>query len=473
MWNFIHSVLSSFRACFSRTAAYNWFYTIVVGLMIRSDSLGLTSVIRDLNLAHSCYEKIIHFFRSSSWNLKDLHMHWYDVIMEQKIAYQHKERLVFVIDGTKQSKEGHYMPGVKKMANDSDTQSKPQTMHGHMAGMLSILIGTAEKMAALPLKMNIQDGVKEMSNWIGSGVSGESHLVQMFRMTSEAVNHFKQNAIVLADRLFLTMTALKEIKQHNEISEYKLHMVTKCKKNIVAYNKPVPKEKRQCGRPRKRGTAFHLNDFFQQSHWFHKVTMRLYGEEKEVSYYAVNLLWGHGELFELCFVLVAYDKVTSILATTDLTMSAEEVIELYAKRFRIEHLFRSLKQYYGGFSYHFWTKAMPRLNRYKKKTDPDPLSTVTDARHRKRIISALRATEMYLFLCNIAIGLTMIVSIRFDFDPSKLRYQRTPAKKKPSEENVQLYLRKELLGFLLSGRSECINHTIIDNQYCPTVRDQV
>ena len=101
------------------------------------------------------------------------------------------------------------MPGVKKMANDSDTQSKPQIMHGHMAGMLSILIGTAEKMAALPLRMNIQDGVKEMSKWEGSEVSGESHLVQMFRMTSEAVRHFGQDAIILADRLFLTRTALE------------------------------------------------------------------------------------------------------------------------------------------------------------------------------------------------------------------------------------------------------------------------
>ena len=45
------------------------------------------------------------------------------------------------------------------MANDSDTQSKPQTMHGHMGGMLSLLIGTEEKMAALPLKMTIRQEI--------------------------------------------------------------------------------------------------------------------------------------------------------------------------------------------------------------------------------------------------------------------------------------------------------------------------
>lgn len=466
MWDFIHSVLSSFRSCFTRSAAFDWFYTVVIGFMIRSDKLGVTSVIRDLNLRHDCYEKIMHFFHARSWHLPDLHRKWYDIVKEQKIAWQHNGRLVFVIDGTKQSKEGHYMPGVKKMANDSDTQSKPQTMHGHMAGMLSILIGSAEKMAALPLKMNIQDGVKEMSKWEGSEVSGESHLVQMFRITSEAVRHFEQDAIVLADRLFLTRTALKAIKEHNESCIHKLHMVTKCKTNVVAYEKPIQTGGR--GRPRKKGKARHLNDLFYLKHRFEKKKMNLYGKEKDVSFFAINLLWGYGgELYEIRFVLVAYDKVTSILATTDLTMSAEEVIGLYAKRFRIEHLFRSLKQFYGGFSYHFWTKAMPRLNRYKKKSDPDPLTRVTSPSERERIISALRATEMYLFLGNVAIGITMMVSIKYEFDPNQLRYQRTPAKDKPSEENVMHYLRKRLFTHLAAGDPKTINQSIIRNQYSP------
>ena len=465
MWEFMFSLIASFRHCFSRAASFHWFSTILIGIMVRSDRLGLTSVIRDLNLKGECYEKMMHFFRSDSWNLKTLHDHWHDIVRKMSIAFLHKDRLVFVIDGTKQSKEGHYMPGVKKMANDSDTQSKPQTMHGHMAGMLSLLIGSEEKISALPLKMTIQDGVKEMSGWEGSNVPQESHLVQMFRMTSEAVNHFKQSSIVLADRLFLTMTALAEIKKHNDLSEYRLDMVTKCKSNVVAYTKPVARKGR--GRPRKKGRAFHLNRFFNQKDRFKKTTMKMYGIEKEVYYHACNLLWGHGTFYELRFVLVAYDNVTSILASTDLTMSAEEIISLYEKRFRIEHLFRSLKQYYGGFSYHFWTKAMPRLNRYKKKTDPDPLSQVTDPKERKRIIETLRATEMYLFIANIAIGITMIISIRYDIDPTEFRYQRTPVKKKPSEDNIQCYLRKWLFCNLTTEAGKSINSAIISNQHCP------
>ena len=39
------------------------FVTITVGLMLRSDKLGVTSVIRDLALSPDCYDSMIHFFR--------------------------------------------------------------------------------------------------------------------------------------------------------------------------------------------------------------------------------------------------------------------------------------------------------------------------------------------------------------------------------------------------------------------------
>ena len=464
MWSFIEESLVSFRKYFSRTAAFSWFCILVIGIIIRSDHLGVTSVIRDLNLAYSCYENLIHFFRSSAFSLDDLVDHWYAYVNSLFCAYLYRnERLVFIIDGVKQSKEGHYMPGVKKLANDSDTQSKPQTMHGHMAGMLSLLIGNAEKMAALPLKMTIQDGVRAMSRWAGSGVSGESHIVQMFQMTSDAVVKFAKPAIVLADRLFLTAAAIEVIIQHNLKNKHKLHLVTKCKKNVVAYMKPEKKKGR--GRPRKKGKAIHLNRLFDHVKWFRQKTMTLYGKQTVVRYCCVNLLWGVGRYYELRFVLVAYDNVTSILATTDLTMDPEDVIALYAFRFRIEHLFRSLKQFYGGFAYHFWTKAMPRLNRYKKKGDPDPLTLVTDLKDRARIIAALRATEVYMFICMAAIGINMILSIRYEIDPKNLRYQRTPAKSKPSEENVQYCLRKEFPLFLAKQSESGINRIILSIQH--------
>ena len=40
----------------------------------------------------------------------------------------------------------------------------------------------------------------------------------------------------------------------------------------------------------------------------------------------------------------------------------------------------------SGFGYRIWTKALPRLNHYRKKGEADVLSTVTDKQLRERIL---------------------------------------------------------------------------------------
>jgi len=61
MLNFIDNVLCHFESCFSRKASFRWFVTITIGFMLRSDKLGVTSVIRDLALSPDCYLSMIHF----------------------------------------------------------------------------------------------------------------------------------------------------------------------------------------------------------------------------------------------------------------------------------------------------------------------------------------------------------------------------------------------------------------------------
>ncbi|WP_339225711.1 hypothetical protein NYE80_29535 [Paenibacillus sp. FSL H7-0357] len=79
------------------------------------------------------------------------------------------------------------------------------------------------------------------------------------------------------------------------------------------------------------------------------------------------MLWGQRLYQELRFVLVKLNGQCSILASIDLTLEATGVIEMYTARFKIECTFRALKQSIGGFSYHFCSKPMPKLNRYLKK----------------------------------------------------------------------------------------------------------
>jgi len=51
MMKFLDELLAEFRSCFSRKATYQWFIVIVAGLLVRTDHLGVTSVIRGLFLS--------------------------------------------------------------------------------------------------------------------------------------------------------------------------------------------------------------------------------------------------------------------------------------------------------------------------------------------------------------------------------------------------------------------------------------
>ena len=138
---FIDKVLCHFESCFSRKASFRWFVTITVGFMLRSDKLGVTSVIRDRALSPDCYLSMLHFFRASSWSLDAIRRCWFSAVKEYSPLYKEGTFHVLVGDGVKQPKEGRRMPGVKKLFQESENSAKLQYIHGHMFGGLGILVG--------------------------------------------------------------------------------------------------------------------------------------------------------------------------------------------------------------------------------------------------------------------------------------------------------------------------------------------
>lgn len=77
--------------------------------MLRSDSFGVTSVIRDLNLSHSSYATMIHFFHSSSWKLETIAQKWTEIVKSFAPIYQEDGVTILVGDGVKASKEASYL----------------------------------------------------------------------------------------------------------------------------------------------------------------------------------------------------------------------------------------------------------------------------------------------------------------------------------------------------------------------------
>ena len=293
MIKFIDKIISEFRICFTRQAAFEWFAVIAIGFMVRSDSMGVTSIIRDLCINEYLYPAMMHFFRASSWSLSGVFKAWCHIILKYAPIMRDDDGSVILVgDGTKISKEAKHMPGVKKHHQDSENSGKASYIFGHLFGCIGILASNTNKILCIPLLMSIQDGVKHILSWKNPDDRQGSHVVQIIEDACKAAS-IMGKAVLLLDRYFLTESALQKINQWNGDNPDKLiKLVTKAKSNVTAYEKPEKKAHR--GRPRKKGKTVHLKDLFRNQQLFNDIQVFMYGKQETVRYYAVNLLWKQG-----------------------------------------------------------------------------------------------------------------------------------------------------------------------------------
>ena len=468
MFKSLETYLEAFRPCFKNKAAFEWFILLVIGFILRYDALGVTSIIRVMLIHGGSYENLLHFFYATSWRLDSLRTAWYRVVKHSGLLWRFKDRIVLAGDGVKQSKEAYYMPGVKKLHQESEDSSKGEYIFGHLFGAVGAIIGKSSPRFCLPLRMGIHDGLQAAAKWEGSPISDQSHVVQMIENGYE-VSRSVGRSLLLLDRYFLSVPALKRFDALNaSAGGKKFDIVTKAKWSCVAFEKPGPKTGKR-GRPKKKGAKIKLTDLFKHPDVFHKCSVMLYGKETEVTYLSKDLLWGPGLYKELRFVLVEYNGMQSILVSTDLSLSPEDIIYLYSIRFKIECCFREFKQQMGGFGYHFWTKSLEKLNHFKAKDAADNLSSVTSVHDREMVLKTIRAIECFVHLSCIAMGIVQMLAASVEDSQEVLsyRYLRTNRNELISEATMLVYLRQHFFAIMAMHPLSFITQIILRRQAGP------
>jgi hypothetical protein len=244
--------LSEFRGVFRRSATFDWFVLVMWVFLLRFDGAGLTSVVRYLGLAPCEYYNLLNFFHSSAWSVQALCARWVELIGRRAPLLRLAGRPVYVVDGLVSARAGRKMPGGKRLHQASENNNKPEFVMGHFWGAVSMLTSAGKRIFALPLRLEIQDGVKS---------SPSQKVTLITRMRDLVIGTVAAAGTVLGDCQYTCRPMLEALLGAG------FHFIGRVKLNTVAHEMALPADKRTRGRPRKYGDKVTLKALFKPMRW--------------------------------------------------------------------------------------------------------------------------------------------------------------------------------------------------------------
>jgi len=462
-------LLTPFRKAFRKEATFQWFVVAVLGFIVRLDHHGVSSSIRWLRLFPGSYETFLSFFRACAIRLEDVLAHWLTLVSTRGATRTRSGAFVLIADGIKAAKEAEYMPGVKRLHQESENSGKAPWILGHHFGVVGMLTSNLEKAFCIPVVGELHEGAAalrklQQKDWVECEEGKKITVVAlMANLLKKVAEKLAEPCVAVLDAYFAvgpTFQAAKALSGSQ--GQRLLHIITRAKDNIVAYEEQ-PKAYGGRGRRPKHGKRLKLQELFcSGAREFSSLQARVYGEVKTLEVLCLDLIWGPVK-DKLRFVLVKDDASTFILICSDLTMAPEEIIELYASRFKIEVAFKVLKHIVGGFCYHFWTKAWRDL---KGKSLTLGQLAEMDERSKRLIAGAMNAIESFVNIALIATGLLQIIALEHAERVRNLHHwwMRTYPIDVPSEEMVKTVIQHEFYHNFRSFKHTAIYRIIRDKR---------
>ena len=338
--------LESFGQLFS-SPSYSYFKAYIWGMLMVNGRKCIT------NIGHTCFfldRHIASFERFLSENKWD--MNQVSRILVRLLVETLKDKLyihgafLLAVDATYCAKNSKKMIGVQRWRERSSNADRQKRCVGHhwaLAGLISKLAG---RFLCFPILTMMLSGRKNPFCYVCGTEAGTTEATvrpmtfwdTVLAIVFQTWQFLDERALrVVADAYFANASFI------NPLIEKGIHVVTRWRKDGVGWDDPEPYSGR--GRPRKYGTQWKLVELLQ-SFSPQEIKVNIYGKTVHASVVVRDMKLRYMSQ-KVRVVVVEGLGETIILISTDMTLTAAQIIEIYSSRFSIEIAIRDLKQHFG------------------------------------------------------------------------------------------------------------------------------
>ena len=264
-----------------------------------------------------------------------------------KLVYKNQDRILMAIDDSPTKRYGPKVAGAGIHRNPTVGPDGAKFVYGHIWVTLSALAlhklwGTI----GLPLlaKMYIRAGdVKSVPRAYKIRFQNKlAQAAELVKWSQKCCKRLEKKLWIVTDGGFTKAGFLKPVITMG------VTVITRLRKDAALHSLVKPVKKRKRGRPRKYGKRIYLQDEVAKKQGWFSINVMLYGKEetKIVKMFKATYKPAGGEVLVL---IVREDKNSwRAFMCTNLSASAEEILEAVAARFAIEQNFHDLKETEGA-----------------------------------------------------------------------------------------------------------------------------
>lgn len=244
-------------------------------------------------------------------------------------------------DTTLVAKTTKRMLGVQKWKDHSDNADRGAYLVGHHWNLVGLISQWEVRWLCWPLVMRLVPGLKGARQWI---VGEHVELMSFWDAAIAALVAVRQCLGDMAVRVVADAFYAKA-PFFNGLLARGIHVISRLRKDAVGWDAPEPQPPGKRGRKPRYGRKWRLASLLT-TQTPSRDRLTLYGKLTEVVF-VVRDVWLRDVAQKVRVVVLEGAKEPFILVSTDLTLSALQIIDIYGARFSIELTIRDLKQHFG------------------------------------------------------------------------------------------------------------------------------